>query len=89
MAVSEVVRVAADGDFELVRRVSCRFGAMVTMPSTIVIRVLHRRTAEPGAAAGASGHVDANGAGDVISFDVRNARGEAAIDRGTVVLARR
>jgi acyl dehydratase len=30
-----------------------------------------------------------NGAGDVISFDVRNARGEAAIDRGTVVLARR
>ncbi len=75
MAVSELVRVASDGDYERVRRVSCRFGAMVTMPSTIVIRVLHRAVAEPGRD------------GEVLSFDVRNARGEAAIDRGTVLLA--
>jgi acyl dehydratase len=74
MAIDEVVNRVAMGDPSLVRRVSCRFGAMVAMPSTIAIRVLQRVTMP--------------GAGDryAVSFEVLNDDGAAAIREGVVHL---
>ena len=37
--VSAVVDHAADGRPELVRRIQCRFAAMVLMPSTLTVRI--------------------------------------------------
>ena len=70
-AVSTVVREVADGDPHAIRRVSARFGAMVLMPSTIVVRIL--------------GQTPIDGA-RAVHFEVRNAQGAAAVDRGVIVV---
>jgi acyl dehydratase len=71
LAVSRVLEVEADNDPERVRRVAGRFGAMVRMPSEILVRVLSR-TATP--------------EGGVVRFEARNAEGEPAVRDGLVVL---
>ena len=71
-AVSTVVREEAGGDPEVVRRVSGRFGAMVPMPSAITVRLLGRTRLDDQQSA--------------VHFDVRNAGGDAAVDRGVVIL---
>jgi acyl dehydratase len=73
MAISEVVAVAGGGDPRRVARVSARFGAMVTMPSTITVRVHSSTPRQDG--------------WQVVSFAVANERGDAAVDHGVVVLA--
>ena len=73
MAVTEVVDRRAGGDPTRVRRIRARFGAMVTMPSTIEIRV--------GAAAVAGDDLDAD-----VAFEVANQAGEGAIRHGSVTL---
>jgi acyl dehydratase len=72
LAVNEVVRVAADGDEEAVRRISARFGAMVRPGTTITIRVHHAHAVDGGRA---------------ITFTVVNDAGELAVRDGVVVLA--
>ena len=57
---------------ELVRRVVCRFGAMVRLPSAITIRVW------PGA--------DTGDGRRTVPFEVLNADGQAAVQEGLVVL---
>jgi acyl dehydratase len=73
-AVSEIVRRRADGDPRAVRRVTCRFGAMVPMPSTIEVRVGARRSPA------VSDHLE------LVPFEVRNQAGERAIRDGVVFL---
>ena len=70
-AVSTVVREVADGDPHSIRRISGRFGAMVLMPSTIVVRIL--------------GETPIDGA-RAVHFEVRNTQGAAAVDRGVIVV---
>ena len=71
-AVSTIVREDADGDPEVVRRVSGRFGAMVPMPSAITVRLLGRTRLDDQQSA--------------VHFDVRNGQGAAAVDRGVVII---
>lgn len=71
MAVTEVVDRCADADPTRVRRIRARFGAMVTMPSTIEIRV-----GAPTAAADRQ----------VVAFEVANQAGDLAIRHGAVTL---
>jgi acyl dehydratase len=71
-AVSTVVREEAGGDPQAVRRISGRFGAMVPLPSAITVRLLGRTQLDHQQSA--------------VYFDVRNAQGAAAVDRGVVVL---
>lgn len=71
-AVSTIVREEADGDPLVVCRISGRFGAMVPMPSAITVRLLGRTRLDDQRSA--------------VHFDVRNAQGAAAVDRGVVVL---
>lgn len=78
MAVSAVVECLADGDPTRVRRIQGRFGAMVTLPSTIEIRVDDVR---PAPADGRS-HPDA----DQVPFEVVNQAGELALRDGLVDL---
>jgi acyl dehydratase len=71
LAVSQVLRIEAGNDPERVRRVAGRFGAMVRMPSEIVVRILSRsKTPE----------------GDEVRFEVRNIEGEPAVRDGLVAL---
>jgi acyl dehydratase len=72
MAVTDVVGRHADGDPERVRRIRARFGAMVTMPSTIELRV--------GAPVPAA-------AGHEVAFAVANEDGDLAVRHGSVILA--
>ena len=71
-AVSTVVREEAGGDPQVVRRISGRFGAMVPMPSAIIVRLLGRTRLDQQQSA--------------VYFDVCNAQGAAVVDRGVVVL---
>ena len=71
-AVSRIVAAEADNDPTSVRRIICRFRAMVLMPSTITIRILDRRSLGNGS--------------DAVQYDVRTVDGTAAIDGGVVVL---
>ena len=57
---------------ELVRRVVCRFGAMVLLPSTITIRIWPADDSEDGRR--------------IVAFEVLNAEGAAAVQNGLVVL---
>ena len=75
MGISHIVDAYADGDPARVRRISGRFAAMVTMPSTIEIRVLDRR---PG--------LDDDARHDVW-FEIRNADDQAALRSGRIVIA--
>lgn len=71
LAVSRVLEVEAGNDPERVRRVAARFGAMVRMPSEIVVRILSR---------------GATPDGDVVRFEVRNLNGGLAVREGLVAL---
>jgi acyl dehydratase len=73
-AVSEIVSAFAGGDPSQVRRVRCRFGAMVLVPSslTIHVRAVHDAALVDGVRE--------------VFFEVRNAAGEAAIKSGSVVV---
>jgi acyl dehydratase len=74
MAVTEVVDRRAGGDPTRVRRIRARFGAMVTMPSTVEIRI--------GAATAVTGDdLDAE-----VAFAVANQDGDGAIRHGSVSL---
>lgn len=69
--VSAVVAHRADSRPELVRRISCRFAAMVQLPSTMTVRVW------PPVAA-PNGHL--------VPFEVLNEAGEPAVKDGVVLL---
>jgi acyl dehydratase len=71
--VSAVVEHLANGDPESVRRVVCRFAAMVQLPSMITINIW------PGVPA-------ADGTTVVVPFEVCNEHGAAAVKDGIVVL---
>ena len=72
MAVSTVVARAGGGDPTAVRRLGCRFGAMVPMPDRIGVRV---------------GAPTETGDGPAVAFEVRNGAGELAVSDGWVSLA--
>jgi acyl dehydratase len=70
--VSAVVAERADGRPELVRRVSCRFAAMVLLPSTITVRLWAANNNDDGTS--------------TVPFEVLNQDGRPAVERGLVVL---
>jgi acyl dehydratase len=70
--VSAVVAVAADGDPHLVRRIQCRFAAMVRLPSTMTIRVWPANQTAPEMS--------------TVPFEVLNDKGAPAVANGLVVL---
>ena len=74
LAVSKIVAAEADGDASRVARIAGRFGAMVTMPSEIRLRISNREDA---------------GDERRIFFEVFNAQGGPAIRNGLAVLAHR
>jgi acyl dehydratase len=71
MAVSRVIAAEAGGDPTRVARIRARFGAMVTMPSEVEVRLLSREPA---------------GADEAVFFEVLNADGGRAIRDGFVIL---
>ncbi len=73
MAVSRIVESEAWKDPARVERVAGRFGAMVTMPSTLTVRVLAR---------------DDSAHGAVIFFETLSGEGRLAIRDGMVLLRR-
>ena len=76
LGVSAVVDAVAGGDPNRVRRIICRFRAMVLMPSTITVRI-HDVTP-------VTGFGDAT---EAVRFDVLNAEGGPAVDRGVILLS--
>ena len=77
LGVSAVVDAAAGGDPNRVRRIVCRFRAMVLMPSTITVRVWDEFPV-----------ADLGTATRAVRFDVLNAEGGPAVDRGVILLSR-
>lgn len=71
LAVSSVVEAFAQSDPTRVSRTACRFGAMVTMPSTLTLRIFATREQAPVAN---------------IFFEVLNSEGKLAIRDGFVEL---
>ena len=76
LGVSAVVDAIADGDPTKVRRIVCRFRAMVLMPSTITVRI-HDLTPVTGL----------GDAAEAARFEVLNAEGGPAVDRGVILLS--
>ncbi len=74
LGVSAVIRARADDRPERVRRISCRFAAMVRLPSTVVARVWPANAIDDGRS--------------TVPFEVVNADGEPAVADGLVVLER-
>jgi acyl dehydratase len=72
LAVSRVVAAEARDEPERVVRVAGRFGAMVLMPSEIVVRILARRNHARGI--------------DGVHFEVRNHDGAPAVRDGFIAL---
>lgn len=72
LATSRVVECEAGGNPERVRRVAGRFGAMVFMPSEVMVRIQDRTPSS---------------SGDRVRFDVLTAEGKPALRDGLVVLA--
>ena len=70
--VSAIVALAADGDPTLVRRIACRFAAMVLLPSTITVRLWPANATGDGRR--------------TVPFEVLNAEGKPAVKDGLVVL---
>ena len=70
--VTAVVNRWAGGRPELVRRVSCRFAAMVLLPSTLTVRIWDAN--------------DTGDGSQTVPFEVLNAAGEPAVKDGLVVL---
>jgi acyl dehydratase len=73
LAVSRIVESRAQSDPTRVSRIACRFGAMVTMPSALTLRIF------------ADGNRDAS-ANAGIFFEVLNSEGKLAIRDGFVGL---
>jgi acyl dehydratase len=71
MAVSRIIESEAGKDPARVERVACRFGAIVTMPSTLTVRVLAR---------------DDRANQTVVFFETLSGEGRLAIRDGTVIL---
>ncbi|HJY83474.1 MAG TPA: MaoC/PaaZ C-terminal domain-containing protein [Candidatus Binatia bacterium] len=71
LAVSQVLRIAANNEPQRVQRVAGRFNAMVLMPSEIVVRFLSR---------------EATPEGEMVRFEVCNAEGRPAVRDGLIVL---
>ncbi len=71
MAVSRIVESLAGNDPARVERIAGRFGAMVTMSSTITVRVLAR---------------EENAQGTVLFFETLSGEGRLAIREGMIVL---
>jgi len=71
--VSAVVDHAAGGRPDLVRRISCRFAAMVLMPSTLTVRMWPANDTGDGAA--------------TVPFEVVNQTGDPAVANGLIVVA--
>ncbi len=71
MGVSRVIALEADNQPERVKRIACRFGAMVLMPSEVSVRILSR---------------EATPEGDAVHFEVRTEDGGPAVRDGLVVL---
>lgn len=70
--ISAVVEAMADDRPELVRRISCRFAAMVLLPSTIRVRIWPANTTTDGRR--------------TVPFEVLNAGGGPAVKDGLIVL---
>ena len=71
MGVSRVLELEADNRPERVKRVACRFGAMVLMPSRVTVRILARHSTPHG---------------DAVHFEVRTEDGGPAVRDGLLVL---
>jgi acyl dehydratase len=71
MAVSRIIEAEADGDPERVAQIYGRFGAMVLMPSEIIVRIMTR---------------EKTAAGDAIFFETLSAGGGRAIRDGVVLM---
>jgi len=71
--VSAVISLCADNEPARVRRIVCRFAAMVQMPSTMVVRVWPSQPHD--------------GAHHVVPFEVLNAAGEPAVKDGIVLIS--
>lgn len=74
--VSHVVALSADGDPHQVRRIVCRFAAMVQLPSTMTVRVWSTVELPE---SGSNGR-------RAVPFEVLNEHGEPAVKDGVVVL---
>lgn len=73
--VSAVVKAVADDDPHRVRRIACRFAAMVLLPSTITVRIWQPN--------------DTGDGRRTVPFEVVNAAGEPAVKDGLLVLENR
>jgi acyl dehydratase len=71
MAISRMIESEAGKDPARIERVACRFGAMVTMPSTLTVRVLAR---------------DDSASQTVVFFETLSGEGRLAIRDGMVML---
>ena len=71
MGVSRVLELEADNRPERVKRVACRFGAMVLMPSQVTVCILARHSTPHG---------------DAVHFEVRTEDGGPAVRDGLLVL---
>lgn len=92
LGVSAVVRELANGRPELVRRICCRFAAMVLMPSTLTVRI-HDVVELPAVRGGTAGSEAANdgvASSDeslrAVRFQVLTQDSGPAVDQGVVVL---
>ena len=70
--VTAVVDAAAGGDPRQVRRISCRFAAMVRLPDILTVRIWPANPTPDGRR--------------TVPFEVRNSAGETAVSDGLVVL---
>jgi len=73
LAVSRIVEARTQSDPTRISRIACRFGAMVTMPSTLTLRIFADAARDPASSAG-------------IFFEVLNNDGKLAIRDGFVGL---
>ncbi len=71
LAVSRIIASDAGNDPERIGRVAGRFGAMVTMPSTLMVRVIGR---------------DESASSASVFFEVLNGEGRLAIRDGLVII---
>jgi len=73
LAVSRIVEARAKSDPNRISRIACRFGAMVTMPSTLTLRIFADTARDTASSTG-------------ICFEVLNSEGKLAIRDGFIGL---
>ncbi|HYR79762.1 MAG TPA: MaoC/PaaZ C-terminal domain-containing protein, partial [Candidatus Dormibacteraeota bacterium] len=73
LAVSRIVEARAQSDPNRISRIACRFGAMVTMPSTLTLRIFADTARDTASSTG-------------IYFEVLNSEGKLAIRDGFIGL---